>query len=111
MSKKDKANTTVAAAKAAGAATVSGAGTFECTFVGIAAGRLQVAGEHDTKASYALASHAVVTCDGKASRGEALKAGKRIRVTTQKGNPNMVTGIEWLSRDGSFPALKTAVAQ
>ena len=94
--------------KASGCETGSGACSFEGKFVSIAGSRIDVVDEHQKKASYALASDAVMTCDGKVSKEESLKAGKRIRVTTQKGNPNMVTGIEWLSNNTSFLALKTA---
>jgi hypothetical protein len=52
-----------------------------------------------------------MTCDGKIGKEETLKAGRRIRVTTQKGNSNMVTGIEWLNKNTSFPALKIMAAK
>lgn len=93
-----------ASSSAAGSETCS----FEGKFVSMAGNHIDIVDEHHKKASYALASDAVLTCDGKVSKPGALKAGKRIRVTTQKGNPHMVTGIEWLSNNASFPALKTA---
>jgi hypothetical protein len=89
--------------------TTSSPCLFEGTFVSIAGSRIEVEDQHHKKASYALASDALLTCDGKVSKEGALKAGKKIRVTTQKGNPNMVTGIEWLNSNSSFPTPKTAV--
>ena len=85
--------------------------SFESKFVSIAGSRLEVENEQHKKTSYALATDAVMTCDGKVSKEDSLKAGKKIRVTTQKGNPNMVTGIEWLNKNASFPALKTTAAK
>jgi hypothetical protein len=102
-----KASSTNAGCSEAGSATCS----FEGKFVSIAGSRLVVESDHDAKTTYALASDALLTCDGKIGKEETLKAGRRIRVTTQKGNSNMVTGIEWLNKNTSFPALKTAAAK
>lgn len=85
--------------------------TFESRFVSIAGSRLEVENEGSSKTSYALATNALLTCDGKVIREESLKAGKEIRVTTQIGNPNMVTSIEWLNRNSCFPLLKAATAK
>jgi hypothetical protein len=102
-----KASSTNAGCSEAGSATCS----FEGKFVSIAGSPLVVESDHDAKTTYALASDALLTCDGKIGKEETLKAGRRIRVTTQKGNSNMVTGIEWLNKNPSFPALKTAAAK
>ncbi len=102
-----KASSTNAGCSDAGSTTCS----FEGKFVSIAGSRLVVESDHDAKTTYALASNALMTCDGKIGKEETLKAGRRIRVTTQKGNSNMVTGIEWLNKNTSFPALKTAAAK
>ncbi len=102
-----KASSTNAGCTDAGTATCS----FEGKFVSIAGSRLVVESDHDAKTTYALASDALLTCDGKIGKEETLKAGRRIRVTTQKGNSNMVTGIEWLNKNTSFPVLKTAAAK
>jgi hypothetical protein len=102
-----KASPANAGCSEAGSATCS----FEGKFVSIAGSRLVVESDHDAKTTYALASNALMTCDGKVGKEETLKAGRRIRVTTQKGNSNMVTGIEWLNKNTSFPALKTAAAK
>jgi hypothetical protein len=102
-----KASSMNAGCSEAGSATCS----FEGKFVSIAGSRLVVESDHDAKTTYALASDALLTCDGKIGKEETLKAGRRIRVTTQKGNSNMVTGIEWLNKNASFPALKTAAAK
>jgi hypothetical protein len=102
-----KASSTNAGCSEAGSATCS----FEGKFVSIAGSRLVVESDNNAKTTYALASNALMTCDGKIGREETLKAGRRIRVTTQKGNSNMVTGIEWLNKNASFPALRTAAAK
>ena len=102
-----KASSTNAGCSEASPATCS----FEGKFVSIAGSRLVVESDHDAKTTYALASNALMTCDGKIGKEETLKAGRRIRVTTQKGNSNMVTGIEWLNKNTSFPVLKTAAAK
>lgn len=82
--------------------------SFEGQFVSISGGRLEIADQEQNKTSYALASDALLTCDGVESREGALKAGKRVRVTTQKGNPGTVTSIEWMSNNAGFPELKKA---
>lgn len=76
-----KATSTNAGCSEAGAATCS----FEGKFVSIAGSRLVVERDNDAKTTYALASNALMTCDGKIGKEETLKAGRRIRVTTQKG--------------------------
>ncbi len=81
-------------AKTDGAIATSSTCPFEGKFISMAGSRLEVESDHDKKSSYALASDALLTCDGKVCKGESLKAGHRVRVTTQKGNANMVTGIE-----------------
>lgn len=96
---------------AAGVEATSSTCTFEGKLISIAGNRLEIASDRDTQSSYALASDALLTCDGWVSKEESLQAGRRIRVTTQKDNSSMVTGIEWLNNNRSFPALKTAVAK
>ena len=98
-------------AKTNGAIGTSSTCSFEGKFISMAGSRLEVASERDRKSSYALASDALLTCDGKVCKGDSLKAGNRVRVTTQKGNANMVTGIEWLNKNKRFPALKTPAAK
>ena len=102
-----KASSTNPGGSDAGSTTCS----FEGQFVSLAGSRLVVESDHDAKTTYALATNALMTRDGKIGKEETLKAGRRIRVTTQKGNSNMVTGIEWLNKNTSFPALKTAAAK
>jgi hypothetical protein len=97
-----------AGSKAGGCETSPETCSFEGKLVSIAGSRMDVVDRHQKKATYTIASDALLTCDGKVSRQESLKAGTQIRVTTQDGDPNMVTGIEWLSKNTSFPALKAA---
>lgn len=90
----------------AGTDAASDLSSFEGKFVSIGGSRLVVEGDHGEQTTYAIATDALLTCDGKIGKEETLKAGRRIRVTTQKGNDNMVTGIEWLDSNRSFPPLK-----
>ena len=85
--------------------------SFEGNFVSLAGTRLVVESDQGAKTTYALAPDALLTCDGKIGNEETLEAGRRIRVTTQKDNSNMVTGIEWLNNNSNFPALKKAAAK
>ncbi len=100
-----------AGSNADGAKATSSTCSFEGKFISMAGSRLEVESDLDKKSSYALASDALLTCDGKVCKGDSLKAGHRVRVTTQKGNANMVTGIEWLNKNKSFPAMKTPAAK
>jgi CTP-dependent riboflavin kinase len=52
--------------------------------------------------SHALTAAVKVSCDGKACKAEDLKAGTRIRVTTQKNDTNLVTRIEAIDKNKSF---------
>ena len=85
--------------------------SFEGKVVSIAGSRVEVESDEHKKTSYALATDAILTCDGKVCKEESLKVGKRVRITTQKGNSNMVTGIEWLNKNASFPAVKSSIAK
>ncbi|MFY9255762.1 MAG: hypothetical protein WAO83_20080 [Fuerstiella sp.] len=84
--------------------------SFEGRLVGIAANRLEMESGSRKTSSYALASDAMLKCDGKESHKDLLKSGRRIRVTTQKSNANTVTGIEVLNEINSMPAAKANFA-
>lgn len=96
------------ATNADGCESTSSSCSFEGRFISITGSRLEMESDNDRKSSYALASDALLTCDGTRSKQASLKAGRRIRITTQKGSPNLVTGIEWLNNSTSLPALESA---
>ena len=52
--------------------------------------------------THPLAADATITCDGKACKIADLKAGMRIRVTTDAKEPHAVTRIEALDRNLNF---------
>jgi hypothetical protein len=85
-----------------------GEGLLEGRFVSIAGSSIVVEDEQNTRTSYALAPDALLMCDGKIGNEETLELGRRIRITTQKGNPNLVTAVEWLHTLSSFPAPRSA---
>jgi len=52
--------------------------------------------------SHALTSKAKITCDGKVCKAQDLKAGTKIRVTTQMNDAKVVTRIEAIDKNESF---------
>ena len=71
------------------------------TVVSVSGDKLTMAnkeGEH----SHALAANVTVTCDGKTCTAAELKAGMRIRVTTDDAAPHAATRIEALDKDAAF---------
>ncbi len=52
--------------------------------------------------SHTLMKDAKFTCDGTDCKAEDLKAGSKIRVTTQKDDRNVATGIECLDKNAEF---------
>jgi hypothetical protein len=78
----------------------------EATHVGkvvsITGTKLMMTSKEGKEHSHALTADAKVTCDGKACKAEDLKAGTKIRVTTQKNDTNLVTRIEAIDMNKSF---------
>jgi len=84
---------------------------FVGTFVRLAGHELFVESEHDENTLYALATDVVLICDGTTAKAESLTAGRRIRVTTAKCDPNMVIRVEWLHTDRCFKTVRTAAVK
>jgi hypothetical protein len=59
-------------------------------------------GEEARKHSHTLADNARVLCDGKECKLEDLKAGQKVRVTTQKGDKGIAVRVEALSKNKTF---------
>ncbi len=81
---------------------------FEGNLVSLAGNRLFVESQHDENTLYAVAADAILTCDGKIATAQSLSAGRRVRVTTEKCDPNIVIRIEWLHLNRHFAAVETA---
>lgn len=84
---------------------------FEGTLVSLVGDRLFVESKHDDNMLYAVATDAILTCDGKIAKAESLTAGRRIRVTTAKCDPNVVIRIEWLHTNRRFAATETTAGK
>jgi hypothetical protein len=49
-----------------------------------------------------VAKDAKVTCDGHACKTENIKAGQKIRITTQDDDRNVATCVEFLDKQAEF---------
>jgi hypothetical protein len=76
--------------------------TFEGEVVSMTGNRLVTTNSAGKEFSHTLASDARLSCDGAACTPADLKPGTRIRVTTQKDDRNVVTGIEILDDDSEL---------
>ncbi|MFO1006731.1 MAG: hypothetical protein U0929_12295 [Planctomycetaceae bacterium] len=78
----------------------------EGKFVSIKDDQLQMTDdEGKNPQSCPVMSNVAVTCDGKACKTADLKAGMRIRVTTEKKAPHAASSIEALNVNPDFAAL------
>lgn len=62
--------------------------------VGIAGDQLTTTSEKGKEQHHTIAKDAKVTCDGKASKASALKAGTSVRMTTCKDDADKVLAID-----------------
>lgn len=76
--------------------------THDGKVVSMADSKLVMTNHEGKECSHTLATDAKLTCDGKVCKAEDLKAGKKIRVTTKKGDLNVATGIESLNKNAEF---------
>jgi CTP-dependent riboflavin kinase len=78
----------------------------EATHVGkvvsITGTKLVMTNKEGKEHSHALTADAKVSCDGKVCKAEDLKAGTKIRVTTQTNDAKSVTRIEAIDKNKSF---------
>ena len=82
--------------------TSSSSKTFEGKVVSMTGNKLVMSSQAGTESSHTLATDAKLTCDGTVCQAEDLKAGNKIRVTTQKDDRNVATSIESLSQQADF---------
>jgi hypothetical protein len=82
----------------------AGAGetSMEGAVVSVSGDKLTMTNKEGKEHSHALAANVKVTCDGKACAAADLKAGMKIRVTTETADPHAATRIEALEKDTAF---------
>jgi hypothetical protein len=76
--------------------------TMDGTFVSVSADKLTMANKDGKEHSHALAANVKATCDGKTCTALDLKAGMRIRVTTDDAAPHAASRIEALDKNSDF---------
>lgn len=76
--------------------------THEGKFVSIKDHKLVMMELKGKEHSHVLADDATMTCDGKACKVDQIKAGMKIRVTTNREGANHVTHVEALDKDTDF---------
>jgi hypothetical protein len=84
--------------KFAGASETS----MDGTVVSVSGDKLTMTNKDGKEHSHALAAKVKVTCDGKACAAADLKAGMKIRVTTETADPHAATRIEALDKETAF---------
>lgn len=72
------------------------------TVVGVSGDKLTMTSKEGKEQSHPLATNVKVTCDGKTCTAADLKAGMRIRVTTDVAAPHAAARIEALDKDVAF---------
>ncbi len=72
------------------------------TLVSVSSDKLTMADKVEKEHRYALATHVTVTCDGKQCKALDLKAGMRIRVTSENADADTATQIEALDKNPDF---------
>jgi len=76
--------------------------TMDGTVVSVSADKLTMANKEGKEHSHALAANVRVTCDGKTCTAADLKAGMKIRVTTDDATPHAASRIEAIDKDAAF---------
>jgi len=76
--------------------------SMDGTFVSVGDDKLTMADKAGKEHSHALAAKVKVTCDGKTCKAEDLKAGMRIRVSTDATDRHAATHIEAIDNDRDF---------
>ena len=76
--------------------------TFEGKVVSVTGNKLVMTNRVGKEYSHTLAMDATLTCDGAVCKAGDLKAGSRIRVTTNKDASNVATCVESLDENDEF---------
>ena len=71
-------------------------------FVSIVDHKLTMTNPKGKEHTHMLAADATMTCDGMACKIDQLKAGMKIRVTTEKDEAGKATHVEALDKDAEF---------
>jgi len=80
----------------------SSATTMDGTVVSVSGDKLTMTDKEGKEHSHALSANVKVTCDGKACTAADLKAGMRIRVTTDAAAPHAAARVEALEKVAAF---------
>jgi len=83
-------------------AATTGENTMDGAVVNISGDKLTMTNKEGKEHSHTLAANVKVTCDGKTCTAADLKAGMKIRVTTESAAPHAATRIEALDKDAAF---------
>ncbi len=78
------------------------ANSHDGKFVSIVDHKLTMTNHKGKEHTHMLAADATMTCDGKACKIDQLKAGMKIRVTTEKGEAGKATHVEAIDKDAEF---------
>ncbi len=76
--------------------------TVNGTVVSVSADKLRITNTDGKEQSHTLAANVKVTCDAKICTAADLKAGMRVRVTTENAQPHAATRIEALDDNRDF---------
>ena len=76
--------------------------THDGKIVSITSTELVMKGADDKEHTHTLAKDATMTLDGKDCKAEDLKAGMKIRVTTNAGDATAATNVEAISKNAMF---------
>jgi len=76
--------------------------SMDGSVVSVSANKLTMTNKEGKEHSHALAANVKVTCDGKTCTAADLKAGMRIRVTTDTADRHAAARIEALDKDTAF---------
>jgi len=76
--------------------------SMEGKVVNVAGDQLTMTNAEGKEHSHALAANVKITCDGRDCMAADLKAGMRIRVTTDDAAPHAASRIEALDKDAAF---------
>jgi CTP-dependent riboflavin kinase len=78
------------------------AATHDGEVVSITGNKLVMTSKDGKEHSHTLAADAKITCDGQVCKAQDLKAGTKVRVTTQPSDAKVATRIEAIDKNESF---------
>jgi len=75
---------------------------FEGTLVSTKGNQIVVANKEGKEFTHTLAPDAALSCDGQICKSEDLQSGRKIRVTMNRDERKLVTGVEMLDKSAEF---------